>query len=110
MRVLRAFSEDDERLTAAELGVRTGLPRSTAHRLAAEMMALGMLDRLPDGAYTIGTGLWEVGELAPVSAAAAGARAAAHAEALRGERGERAHRRAQQRGPGSGGGALRRPR
>lgn len=68
MRVLRAFSEDDERLTAAELGLRTGLPRSTAHRLAAEMMTLGMLDRLPDGAYTIGTGLWEVGELAPVSA------------------------------------------
>ncbi|KRA25472.1 transcriptional regulator [Microbacterium sp. Root61] len=67
MRMLRAFSEDDERLTAAELAVRTGLPRSTAHRLAGEMMALGMLDRLPDGAYTIGTGLWEVGELAPVS-------------------------------------------
>ena len=67
MRMLRAFSEGDERLTAAELAVRTGLPRSTAHRLAGEMMALGMLDRLPDGAYTIGTGLWEVGELAPVS-------------------------------------------
>ena len=28
---------------------------------------LRLLDRLPDGAYTIGTGLWELGELAPVS-------------------------------------------
>ncbi|MFC6355917.1 IclR family transcriptional regulator [Luethyella okanaganae] len=66
-RILHAFSADDERLTAAELAERTGLPRSTAHRLATELATLGMLDRLPDGAYAIGAGLWELGELAPVS-------------------------------------------
>lgn len=66
-RILRAFTEDDDHLTAASLGARTGLPRSTAHRLATELATLGLLDRRPDGGYSIGTGLWEVGELAPVS-------------------------------------------
>ena len=66
-RMLRAFSADDESLTAAELAQRAGLPRSTAHRLAIELVTLRLLDRLPDGAFTIGTGLWELGELAPVS-------------------------------------------
>ena len=66
-RMLRSFSADDESLTAAQLASRSGLPRSTAHRLATELAALRLLDRLPDGAFTIGTGLWELGELAPVS-------------------------------------------
>ncbi|HWM15697.1 MAG TPA: IclR family transcriptional regulator [Microbacterium sp.] len=66
-RMLRAFTADDESLTAAQLAQRSGLPRSTAHRLATELAGLHLLDRLPDGAYTIGTGLWELGELAPVS-------------------------------------------
>lgn len=65
--MLCCFSADDERLTAAVLAERTGLSRSTAHRLATELATLGMLDRVPDGSYTIGTGLWEIGELAPVS-------------------------------------------
>jgi len=66
-RMLRAYTADDERLTAAELGERSGLPRSTAHRLATELASLGVLDRGGDGGYSIGTGLWEIGELAPVS-------------------------------------------
>ena len=66
-RMLGAFSADDDSLTAAELAARTGLPRSTAHRMAVELTTLRMLDRLPDGTFTIGTGLWELGELAPVS-------------------------------------------
>ncbi|MFG6493072.1 IclR family transcriptional regulator [Microbacterium sp. P03] len=66
-RMLRAFGADDDSLSAADLGHRTGLPRSTAHRLAAELAGLGLLDRTADGGFTIGTGLWEMGELAPVS-------------------------------------------
>ena len=66
-RMLRAFSADDDHLTAAQLAARTALPRSTAHRLATDLVALRLLDRLPDGSFTIGTGLWELGELAPVS-------------------------------------------
>lgn len=65
--VLRVFTSDEDALTATDLAERSGLPRSTAHRLATEMAALGLLDRTADGAYSIGTGLWELGELAPVS-------------------------------------------
>lgn len=66
-RMLRTFTADDDSLTATELALRAGLPRSTAHRLATRLVSLRMLDRTPDGAFTIGTGLWELGELAPVS-------------------------------------------
>lgn len=65
--LLRAIDEDDDAVTLAELGRRTGLPRSTVHRLAAELIALGMLDRTSDGSVTLGAGLWELGELAPLS-------------------------------------------
>lgn len=67
VRVLRAFDEGEELHTATSLAERTGLARSTAHRLAVELAALGLLDRRPDGSFAIGTGLWELGELAPVS-------------------------------------------
>ncbi|KAA9108314.1 IclR family transcriptional regulator [Microbacterium rhizomatis] len=66
-RMLRSFSADDESLSATDLAHRTGLARTTAHRLAIELSGLGMLDRHADGRYTIGMGLWEIGELAPVS-------------------------------------------
>jgi len=65
--LLRAFEEDDDAVTLAELGRRTGLPRSTVHRLAGELLALGMIDRAPDGTVALGAGLWELGELAPLS-------------------------------------------
>lgn len=67
VRILRAFDEGEEQHTATTLAARTGLARSTAHRLARELADLGLLDKRPDGRYAIGTGLWELGELAPVS-------------------------------------------
>ncbi len=65
--VMRCFGEDDGRLTLAEIAARSGLARSTAHRLAAELVALRLLHHDPAGGYSLGTGLWELGELAPVS-------------------------------------------
>lgn len=65
-RMLRAFDEDSPELDLPTLAERSGLPRSTAHRLATELVALGMLDRTASG-YAVGTGLWEIGELSPVS-------------------------------------------
>jgi DNA-binding IclR family transcriptional regulator len=64
--MLRAFTEDDPELDLGTLCLRAGLPRSTAHRVAAELVSLGLLDRTASG-YTVGTGLWEIGELSPVS-------------------------------------------
>lgn len=67
LRLLGAFSADDAELSAAALAAYTGLPRSTAHRLAGELVAIGFLDRTSAGEYTIGTRLWELGELSPLS-------------------------------------------
>lgn len=65
-RLLHAFDEDHDSLTSSELAERSGLPTATAHRIAREMVAEGILDR-DDLRYSIGTGLWERGELAAVS-------------------------------------------
>lgn len=65
-RMLRAFSEDEPDLDLGALSARSGLPRSTTHRIATELVTLGLLDRTATG-YTVGTGLWEIGELSPVS-------------------------------------------
>lgn len=64
--LLRAFSEDEPELDLAALAARSGLPRSTVHRIATELATLGLLDRT-SGGFAVGTGLWEIGELSPVS-------------------------------------------
>ncbi|MET1043128.1 MAG: IclR family transcriptional regulator [Microbacteriaceae bacterium] len=66
-RMLRAFGEDDDPLTLSDLAARSQLPLPTAHRIAAELTQLRLLDRAPDGRFSIGTGMWELGQLAPVS-------------------------------------------
>jgi DNA-binding IclR family transcriptional regulator len=47
--------------------VETGLPHATVRRLALELVEAGALDRTPDGAFTVGIRLWQVGTLAPLS-------------------------------------------
>lgn len=42
----------------------TGLPQSTAHRLASELVAWGGLEKVDGGGYQIGHRLWEIGALA----------------------------------------------
>lgn len=65
-RVLRCFDEDHDSLTLSQVAQRAALPVPTAHRIITEMVSEGMLDR--DGPrYSIGTFLWEQGELAAVS-------------------------------------------
>ncbi|MFG1677536.1 IclR family transcriptional regulator [Micromonospora sp. NPDC049282] len=63
--LLDAFGPDGPALTLSELARRAGLPLSTAHRRAAELVAWGALERGDDGRYRIGLRLWEVGSLAP---------------------------------------------
>ncbi|GAB2868581.1 IclR family transcriptional regulator [Myroides odoratimimus subsp. xuanwuensis] len=45
LRVLQAFTAEDTGVTLAELGRRTGLPKGTLHRVAADLVAGGLLDR-----------------------------------------------------------------
>ncbi|MBO4165078.1 IclR family transcriptional regulator [Micromonospora sp. NPDC049081] len=63
--LLDAFTPASPALTLSELARRTGLPLSTVHRRAAELLAWGALERGVDGRYRIGLRLWEVGSLAP---------------------------------------------
>lgn len=67
LRVFDCFSEDELELSASEIGARTGLASSTLHRLLATLVARRLLTRVPGRGYAIGTRLWGIGELAPLS-------------------------------------------
>ena len=62
--LLRAFTSSSP-LSLAELGQRTGLARSTVHRLLTELSALGWVERV-GSRYQLGMSLFELGELVPV--------------------------------------------
>ena len=65
--VVRAFDVDHPVLGVAEIARRTGLPKTTVHRLAAELCEIRALDRAEsrEGAYRLGMWLFELGELVP---------------------------------------------
>jgi DNA-binding IclR family transcriptional regulator len=63
--ILAAFDDAHRELTLAVLVSRCGLPRSTTHRTAERMIALGWLDK-PGDRYRIGNRLFEISGLAPV--------------------------------------------
>jgi hypothetical protein len=63
--VLRAFDAGHRVLSLAGLVQRTGLPHSTALRLARKLTEAGALERLDDGHYVIGLRLLEIASLAP---------------------------------------------
>ncbi|MFV0462675.1 MAG: IclR family transcriptional regulator [Nostocoides sp.] len=66
MALLDAFDADAPRLSLAELTRRCGLPKSTVHRLAADLVAARLLDRDGgSGRYQLGLRLFELGELVP---------------------------------------------
>ena len=67
LEVLFAFRPGDARLTTAGLARRTGLPYATVRRLALELVDAGALDRASDRKLTVGTRLWQLGTLAPLT-------------------------------------------
>jgi DNA-binding IclR family transcriptional regulator len=62
--VLEAFNGRPSRLTLSELVAYTGLPKTTVHRMAVELVRLGALERR-NGGYTLGQRLFELGQLVP---------------------------------------------
>jgi DNA-binding IclR family transcriptional regulator len=62
--LLDAFRQADTELTLAELCARTGLPKATAHRLVAELVAWGGLDR-SENRYRLSMKLFELGQCVP---------------------------------------------
>jgi DNA-binding IclR family transcriptional regulator len=63
--ILAAFTPERPALTLSQLARRTGLPLTTTHRLAGELVGCGLLERDPTGNFHIGLRLWEIASLAP---------------------------------------------
>lgn len=64
LRLLDAFGSADTTLSLAELAARTGLPKATAHRLVAELVTWGGLERT-EGRYRLSMKLFELGQRVP---------------------------------------------
>ncbi len=64
--LLGAFDADHRALALSDLARRAALPLTTTHRLVAELVAGGFLERRPRGEYVVGRRLWDLGLLAPV--------------------------------------------
>lgn len=63
--LLAAFGPGRTRLSLSEMARRANLPVSTAHRLVAELVTWGALERIHNE-YVIGQRLWKLGLLAPI--------------------------------------------
>jgi IclR family acetate operon transcriptional repressor len=62
--IVGSFDERDPVLSLVELSRRTGLPKTTVHRIVGELVTLRVLERQGDG-YRLGMWLFERGELVP---------------------------------------------
>lgn len=62
MAVLTAFRPGEPELSLAELVRRTGLAKSTVHRMLRQLVDWDMVQRTPDG-FRLGTRLFELGSL-----------------------------------------------
>lgn len=63
--LLSAFSARHRTLSLSGIVMRTGLPKSTAHRTAQQMIRLGWLN-YREGQYSLGTRMFELAGLSPV--------------------------------------------
>lgn len=64
IRLLKAFSEDEAELGISALAKRLGVAKSTVHRLAAALVAEGLLEQNPvNERYRLGVGLFALGTL-----------------------------------------------
>jgi DNA-binding IclR family transcriptional regulator len=63
--LLAAFDAGHRSLTLGELSRRSGIPTSSALRLAGRLLAWGALERDADGRFSIGLRLYEIASLCP---------------------------------------------
>jgi DNA-binding IclR family transcriptional regulator len=59
--IMRAFHPDDSELGVSELARRTGLAKSTVHRIVREMVSHGWMERVGSG-VCLGLALFELGQ------------------------------------------------
>ncbi|OLT06904.1 hypothetical protein BJF90_14945 [Pseudonocardia sp. CNS-004] len=65
--VLGSFTDERPEQSLGEIVAATGLAAATVHRLVAELVAWGALERPVRGRYRIGIRLWQIGALAPLA-------------------------------------------
>lgn len=65
LRILDAFDALHPYRSLAELADASGLAKSTAHGLLAELEREGLVERLPDRSYRLGVRLWEFASRTP---------------------------------------------
>ncbi|WP_284977195.1 IclR family transcriptional regulator [Arthrobacter sp. efr-133-TYG-104] len=65
MRIMQAFRRSEGSLRFSEIVARTGMPKSTTHRLIKALVELEMLAE-HDGRFSIGMAAFEIGDLVPV--------------------------------------------
>lgn len=63
--LLACFTSDQPVRTLSELGMHSGFPLTTTHRIVADLLEWGALERTPDGGLQVELRLWQVGSLAP---------------------------------------------
>jgi DNA-binding IclR family transcriptional regulator len=63
--ILDSFSQGRPEQTLGSIVSRTGLAPATVHRLLAELVEWGGLERAGRGRYRVGLRLWQLGALAP---------------------------------------------
>lgn len=65
--ILDCFTDDEPSLSAQQIMERTGIARSTVHRVLSDLVEREVLVRMPGYRYSVGVRLWELGELSPLS-------------------------------------------
>lgn len=63
-RILAAFDVDHQVIGLSQLARAAGLAKPTVHRLATELVSVGLLDRIDDQ-FSLGRRLFELGQLIP---------------------------------------------
>ncbi|WP_345752496.1 IclR family transcriptional regulator [Microbacterium rhizophilus] len=63
--VLDAFTTDAPFLTLTQIHRRSGIPLSSVHRIAAELVDHGLLEPAAGRTYRLGNRLWEIGSKTP---------------------------------------------
>jgi DNA-binding IclR family transcriptional regulator len=62
--LLELFTVEDSQLSVSEMARRSGIPKSTTHRLVSDLLAWGALERAPGG-VRLGVRMFELGHLVP---------------------------------------------
>ncbi|MFO6453059.1 MULTISPECIES: IclR family transcriptional regulator [unclassified Aeromicrobium] len=64
-RIFEAFRAPGESLTLSALATRAGVPKSSALRIASQLVDLGALERREDGRFVVGLRMLELATMAP---------------------------------------------